>query len=96
MNHWANNQCPNCGHRFSDLEMLLWGLSKTDRCPDCGVELGVNSNRILMLWFVGIVAILFIGEQFSLDSLDGWIVLVIFLLVYCMLAIRVQKLETRE
>ena len=96
MNPSANNQCPNCGHRFSDLEMLLWGLSKTSRCPDCGVELGVNSNRVLVLWFVGIVAILFIGERYSLQSIDGWVALAIFLLVFCLLAVRVQKLEIRK
>jgi len=96
MNQWGNNRCPNCGHRFGDLQMLLWGLSKTDQCPNCGVDLGVDSNRVLILWFVGIVATLFIGERFSLDSLEGWLALVIFLLLFCLLAVRVQKLEIRK
>ncbi len=76
--------------------MLLWGLSKTSNCPECGVELGVNSNRVLILWFAGVVTILFIGERFSLQSLDGWVALAIFLLVFCLLAVRVQKLEIRK
>ncbi|HEY5739748.1 MAG TPA: hypothetical protein VIW27_08475 [Gammaproteobacteria bacterium] len=92
----ANNRCPNCGHRFSDLEMLLWGMSKTGKCPDCQVELGVNSNRVLMLWFAGIIAILFIEQRFSLDSYHGWLAIAAFVLVFCLVAIRVQKLEIRE
>jgi CXXC-20-CXXC protein len=96
MNETANNQCPNCGHRFSDREMLFWGLSKTSKCPDCDVELGVNSNRMLLLWFGGIVAILFLEQLFSLQSFHGWLAIAVFLLAFCLLAVKLQKLEIKK
>lgn len=96
MKERANNQCPNCGHRFGDLEMLLWGFTKTGKCPDCGVELGVNSNRLLLLGFAGIIAIVYIEQRFSLQGIQGWLAIASFVLVFCLVAIRVQKLETRE
>ena len=89
----ANNQCPNCGHRFSNREMLFWGFSKTSSCPGCGVELCVNSNRMLMLWFGGIIAILYIETKFSLQTFQGWLAIAVFLLLFCLVAVRVQKLE---
>ena len=96
MTETANNQCPKCGHRFSDLQMLLWGFSKTGKCPDCGVELGVNGNRLLLLGFAGIIAVVYIEQRFSLQSFHGWLALAAFVLVFSLVAIRVQKLEVRE
>lgn len=93
MGEMANNQCPNCGHRFRDREILFWGFSKTSSCPDCGVELRLNSNRMLMLWFVGIVAILYIEANFSLQTVRGWLAIAVFVLLFCLVAVRVQKLE---
>jgi len=92
INSAANNQCPNCGHRFSDREMLFWGFSKTSRCPDCGAELGVDANRMLMLWFGGIVAILYIEATYSLETIHGWLAIAVFVLLFCLVAVRVQKL----
>jgi ribosomal protein S27AE len=91
-----NNQCPRCGHRFGDLEMLFWGFSKSGKCPGCGVALGVNANRLLLLGFAGIIAVIYIEQRFSLPSLLGWLALAAFVLVFCLVAIRVQKLEVRE
>ena len=92
----TNNQCPECGHRFGDLEMLFWGFSKSGKCPDCGVELGVNSNRVLLLGFAGIIAIVYLEERFSLQSFHGWLAIAAFVLVFCLVAIRIQKLEVRK
>jgi uncharacterized protein (DUF983 family) len=92
----ANNQCPNCGHRFGDLEMLFWGLSKTSKCPGCGVELGVNANRMLLLWVGGIVAILYIEATWSFESIRGWIAIAVLILLLCLVAVRVQRLEIRK
>jgi len=92
----ANNRCPNCGHRFRDREMLLWGFSSTSRCPGCGAELGVDGNRMLILWFGGIIAILWIEATWSLQSLHGWLAIAVFVLLFCLIAVRVQKLVIRK
>jgi CXXC-20-CXXC protein len=96
MSGTANNQCPNCGHRFSDREMLFWGLSKTSHCPDCGSELGVNRDRMLILWIVGIVGVMFIESYFSLHTPRGWIAIAIFVLLFGLVAVRLQKLEIKK
>ncbi len=96
MTERANNRCPKCGHRFGGLEMLLWGFSNTGKCPDCGVELGVDGNRLLLLGFAGIVAVVYIEQRFSLQDFRGWLAIAVFVLVFCLVAMRVQKLETRE
>ena len=92
----ANNQCPNCGHRFSDREMLFWGFSRISSCPDCGVQLRVNSNRILMLGFGGIIAIIYIEENYSLQTFHGWLAIAVFVVLFCLVAVRVQKLEIEK
>lgn len=91
-----NNQCPNCGHRFSPMQMLFWGMGKTSSCPDCKCELGVNKDRILLLWVIGILAIVALRLNVDLDSPSGWIVLGVFIIVFALMATRVQKLETRK
>ena len=96
MQSTANNQCPNCGHRFGDFEMLFWGLSRTSKCPQCGVELGVNANRMLLLWVGGIVAILYIESAWSFESIEGWFAIGALILLLCLVAVRVQKLEVRK
>ena len=96
MNGTANNQCPNCGHGFSDREMLFWGLSKTSHCPDCGTELGVNRDRTLLLWIGGIVGVMLIEANFSLDTPRGWMAIAVFVLVFGLVAVRLQKLEIKK
>jgi CXXC-20-CXXC protein len=96
MSDRANNQCPQCGHAFSDREMLFWGMSKTSHCPDCGAELGVNRDRMLILWIGGIVGVMFIEASFPLDTVRGWVAVAIFVLLIGLVAVRVQKLEVRE
>jgi len=96
MKNFDNNQCPNCGHRFSSMEMLFWGLSKTSNCPGCETELSVNKDRILILWVIGIIAIIPIKLNVNLDSLQGWAIFAIFIVIFCMLAIRMQKLEIKN
>jgi len=96
MTDTANNQCPNCGHAFSDREMLFWGLSKTSHCPDCGTQLGVNRDRILLLWIGGVVAVMLIKVNLSLETVQGWVAIAIFALLFCLVAVRVQKLEVKK
>jgi hypothetical protein len=96
MNETANNQCPRCGHGFSDREMLFWGLSKTSRCPDCGAELAVNRDRMLLLWIGGVVGVMLIEASFPLDTLRGWIAIAMFVLIFGLAAVRLQKLEIKK
>jgi CXXC-20-CXXC protein len=96
MENFDNNQCPNCGHRFSNMEMLFWGLSKTSNCPDCENELSVNKDRVLILWITGIIAIMVIKHNVNLDSLWGWGMFAIFIVIFCMISIRIQKLEIKN
>lgn len=96
MKNLDNNQCPNCRHRFSNMEMLFWGLSKTSNCPDCEIELSVNKDRVLILWVIGIFAILLIKLNVNLDSLWGWAIFAIFIAIFCMISIRIQKLEIKN
>jgi CXXC-20-CXXC protein len=96
MENFDNNQCPNCGHRFNSLEMLLWGFSKTNNCPDCEIELSVNKDRVLILWVIGIIAIFVIRLNVDLGSLLGWTILTIFIVIFCMISIRIQKLEIKN
>ena len=96
MENLDSNQCPNCGHRFSNMEMLFWGFSKTSNCPDCEIELCVNKDRILALWIIGVVAIITIKLNARLDSFWGWATIAIFIVIFCMISIRIQKLEIRN
>lgn len=96
MDETDNNQCPNCGHRFSGTQMLFWGMGKTSSCPDCSCELGVNKDRILLLWVIGIVAVIALRVNLSLDTPVGWIALGIFIIGFALVAARVQKLEIRK
>jgi len=96
MENFGNNQCPNCGHRFNSTEMLFWGLSKTSNCPDCEIELSVNKDRLLILWVIGIVAIFVIRLNVDLGSLWGLTILTIFIVIFCMISIRIQKLEIKN
>jgi hypothetical protein len=51
---------------------------------------------MLLLWFGGIVAILFLEQLFSLQTFHGWLAIAVFLLAFCLLAIKLQKLEIRK
>lgn len=96
MENFAHDQCPNCGHRFDSKQMLFWGLSKTSRCPDCNIELGVNKDRVLLLWIIGVVAVITIKLNVNLDSLWGWAIIAVFIIGFCMVAVRLQKLEIKN
>lgn len=90
-----NNQCPGCGYRFGSMQLLFWGVG-TSSCPQCRRRLGVNKDRILLLWVIGILAIIAIRLNFDLDSPRGWLALGIFVVFFVLIAIRMQKLETRD
>ena len=96
MENLDNNQCPKCGHRFSNMEMLFWGLSKTSNCPECETGLSVNKDRILILWIIGVIAIILIKLNVDLDSFWGWATFAIFIVIFCMISVKVQKLETKH
>lgn len=96
MDDLDNNQCPGCGHRFSSTQMLFWGLSKTGSCPDCQRRLGVNKDRILLLWVIGIFGIIALRLHVDLESPRGWLALGLFVIVFALVAARMQKLEIRE
>jgi len=96
MGNLGNDQCPNCGHRFNSKQMLFWGLSNTSRCPDCKVELGVNKDRVLLLWTIGVVAIIALRLNIELDSFWGWAVIAVFFAGFCVVATRLQKLEIKN
>ncbi len=78
------------------MEMLFWGLSKTSSCPDCEIELSVNKDRILILWIIGVVAIISIKLNVRLDSFWGWAAIAIFIVIFCMISIWIQKLEIKN
>ena len=49
-----------------------------------------------MLWIIGVIAIISIKLNFSLDSFWGWASVAIFIVVFCVIAMRVQKLEIKN
>ena len=93
MDELENNQCPNCRHAFSDKEMLFWRNSKDNLCPGCNIKLQTSKGRNLVLWIILAVAFMPLKVSNAYHSPWYWAMIGVFIMVFGMISIRVQKIE---
>ena len=96
MSKFENNQCPKCGHIFSNKELLFWGTSTVKTCPNCGAEVGISGQRSLLLWPIGIIIFLPVKTVKIYESPWYWAALAGLVALFFYVSIKQQKIELKN